>query len=190
MRALRGCLLIILTIFPLELCDAAPKQPTAGSRFARRVRAEFGVTMPCSLSMCEGNLDGGTVSCQILGAGPGESIEFSLPARLVVIPSPPPWIRADRARLNAWADSIVAAAHAKPNPLYIGRTYYALPGAVPVPIGSAKESLLIELLRTAPSRPESFGTPAIRARAEQAALRVAGTLEEQRARLGRKHDSK
>ena len=99
------------------------------------------------------------------------------------MPIPPEWMRKERGRLDAWADSVVTVARRKPNPVYVGQTYFAIPGAVPVAIGSAQESLLITLLQISPSRAASFHTPAMRNRAEACAKRVSRILEEQRSRL-------
>ncbi len=189
-RSMAVALLLGIAFLPSDALSDPVSSANATSRLARDVRSAFDVAMPCSLAMCGENLDGGTVSGLLLGSGPRDSIKFSLPNRMVGIPNPPSWMRKNRERLNAWADSFVTIARSKPNPVYIGQTYYTIPGAVPVAIGSVRESLLIVLLRTSPSRAASFRTQALRIRAEECARRVSRILEEQRRKLAATGGSK
>jgi len=182
-RFIAVAFLLGLAFLPNASLSSPVSSVKPNSRLARNVRSTFGVSMPCSLAMCAENLDGGTVSGLLLGAGQADSIKFSLPHRSVMMPIPPEWMRKERGRLDAWADSVVTVARRKPNPVYVGQTYFAIPGAVPVAIGSAQESLLITLLQISPSRAASFHTHAMRNRAEACAKRVSRILEEQRSRL-------
>jgi hypothetical protein len=91
-------------------------------------------------------------------------------------------MRRDKTRLLAWVDSIAAKARTKPRPVYVGQTFYALPGAVPVTIGSPQESS-ITLLRVSRTRPGLFVLPPSESERSSALRGRTDFLQDQRDRL-------
>jgi hypothetical protein len=155
------------------------------SRFAARIGSTFGLSLPCSLVSGGIHLDGGSMGVILLGAkGDSLAVAWSGTFRM---PEPPTSILHDRPRLKVWADSIV---NAQEMPAYVGADWFRAPGAVPIAIGSPKESLLIDILRSCAGRDSSSSfNPLLGAMAGHSypppaffAWRIIRFLEEQRAR--------
>jgi hypothetical protein len=97
---------------------------------------------------------------------------------------PPEPIRKDARRVKAWMDAWEdSVSMVRPRLGYIHAEYPANPGAVPLPVGSSEESLLIEVLRSAVARETSATMSASERRKLEAASYVVAALQRQRGKL-------
>lgn len=124
----------ILTLLPA--CEHHTLS-TAERQLSMRIKSTFGISLPCSLSRCEG---GGGVVGGLMVDTKGESLKWAWgrPSDGIVVPE---W--GDRDRVEAYLDSVFKN---PPTLAYVGAEDYRAPGARPLSVGSSAESLFIQLL--------------------------------------------
>jgi len=157
----------------------------AERQFAARVQSTLGISLPCTLAWCSPYLDGGSFGGVLVGAK-GDSLPWAYGHGMIPPPATPSSIRHDRARVDAWEDSIVQSA---PRLAYVGAKHYRESGAMPLAIGSPAESLFIRVLWKAADG-DTVGTPLPgeqpspgRQAKRLIAANIARSLERQRAGL-------
>lgn len=163
----------------LLLCVVGCSPRRVEDVFASRVKAELGLSPPCSLGWAESYPDLG--SGGVLIDARGDSLPWAWGPGATPMPLPPDALTHDPRAMTAWSDSVLQSfrRHA-----FIGAKHVDDPGATPLAIGSPAESLFIQVLWTAVQRdsvsmkihgPQGKGL---------VAASVVRMLEEQRTRVG------
>jgi len=135
MRAAHIAVLAVILVL-LPACERHTLN-TADRRLSKRIESTFGISLPCSLSRCNG---GGFVVGGLVVDTKGDSLKWAWgrPWEGVRVPE---W--GDRHRVEAYLDS---AFKNPPTLAYVGAEDYRAPGARPLSVGSSAESLFIQLL--------------------------------------------
>lgn len=157
------------------------RSPRAEDLLASRVKSEWGLSLPCSLSWAETAIDGSSMRGAIVGAR-GDSLPWAWGSTANPWPVPPGEITRDPSAMTAWSDSVAQAIrrHA-----FVGASRIDDPGAHALAIGSSAESLFIQVLWTAVMRDSvAMKTQGPRGKGLVAAA-VARMLETQRAQVGK-----
>lgn len=160
-------------------CGRTPRESAEG-QFASRVKSEFGLSLPCSLSWAESYPD--AASGGVLVGARGDSLPWAWGPGATSLPVPPDAITHDPRAMTAWSDSVVQSIRRR---AFVGAKHVADPGATALAIGSPAESLLIQVLWSAVMRDSvSMAVDGPQGKGLVAAS-VARMLEEQRTRVGK-----
>ena len=177
---MKRLLVAVLLASALAGCSQSkPPQPAAQAEridpiLAARAQALLGVSLPCTLLTAVSYLDGGSAGGTLRGAK-GEVLKFAFgPAGTK--PAQP----ADTVYYPATGQLAVDTLGAKQYQAFVGADYPTKPGATPLGVGTAAESVFIDVVRIAVLRERRGTTTPTQNPAAATAAGVITILERQR----------